>query len=158
MTEQRSKDFSPQEAEARFEATLRGALKAPPQHREAPKKPIPKKRGAYARANGASAKSGMNAARQPTLFEVDRVADDQQAVAARLRMREMIERLKATSVPYWRDEAAVILDDGAFQRAMRLVPHEEAQVLWADFDTQMERLYAIWAAACASPLEAAPGQ
>jgi hypothetical protein len=64
--------------------------------------------------------------------------------------------LRATSVPYWRDEAAVILDDGAFQRAMRLVPHEEAQALWADFDAQMERLYAIWAAACASPSEAAP--
>jgi len=99
----------------------------------------------------------MIAASQPNLFEVDRIADDQQAAAARVRMREMIKRLKATSVPYWRDEAAVILDDGAFQRAMRLVPHEEAQALWADFDTQMERLYAIWAAACASPSEAAPG-
>jgi hypothetical protein len=98
----------------------------------------------------------MNAASQPSLFDADRIVDDQQAVAARTRMREMIERLKATSVPYWRDEAAVILDDGAFQRAMRLVPREEAQALWADFDAQMERLYAIWAAACASPSEAAP--
>lgn len=69
----------------------------------------------------------------------------------------MIERLKATSVPNWRDEAGVILDDGAFQRAMRLVPREEAQALWADFDAQMERLYAIWAGAGASPSEAAPG-
>jgi hypothetical protein len=100
----------------------------------------------------------MNAASQPSLFDVDRIVDDQQAVSARMRMREMIERLKATSVPYWRDEAAVILDDGAFQRAMRLVPREEAQSLWADFDAQMERLYAIWAAASASPSDAASGQ
>ena len=97
----------------------------------------------------------MSAASQPSLFDVDQIADDRQAAAARVRMREMIERLKATSVPYWRDEAAVILDNGAFQRAMRLVPHEEAQVLWADFDAQMERLYAIWAGACASPSAAA---
>ena len=100
----------------------------------------------------------MNAASQPSLFDVDRVVDDQQATAARTRMREMIERLKAAPVPYWRDEAAVILDDGAFQRAMRLVPREEAQALWVDFNAQMERLYAIWAAACASPSEAASGQ
>jgi hypothetical protein len=99
----------------------------------------------------------MNAASQPGLFDVDRIVDDRQATAARTRMREMIERLKATSVPYWRDEAGVILDDGAFQRAMRLVPREEAQALWADFDAQMERLYAIWAAARASASEAASG-
>jgi hypothetical protein len=88
----------------------------------------------------------MNAANQPSLFDVDSPAENQQAVAARMRMREMIERLKATSVPYWRDQTGVILDDGAFQRAMRLVPPQEAQVLWADFDKEMQRLYAILAA------------
>jgi hypothetical protein len=99
----------------------------------------------------------MNAASQPSLFDAEQIVDDQQTVSARMRMLEMIERLKATSVPYWRDQTGVILDDGAFQRAMRLVPREEAQALWADFDAQMERLYAIWAAACASPSEAASG-
>ncbi|HEY8287728.1 MAG TPA: hypothetical protein VIG49_00580 [Acetobacteraceae bacterium] len=86
----------------------------------------------------------MDAANQPGLFDVDSSAENQQAASA--RMREMIERLKATSVPYWRDETGVILDDGAFQRAMRLVPPQEAQGLWADFDKEMQRLYAIWAA------------
>jgi hypothetical protein len=100
----------------------------------------------------------MNAASQPSLFDANRIVDDQQATAARTRMREMIERLKATSVPHWRDEAGVILDDGAFQRAMRLVLREEAQALWADFDAQMERLYAIWAAACEPPSEATSGR
>ena len=88
----------------------------------------------------------MSAASQPSLFDADRIVDDQQAVSARMRMRAMIDRLKAASVPYWRDEAAVILDDGAFQRAMRLVPPEEAQALWADFDKEMQRLYAMRAA------------
>ncbi len=36
--------------------------------------------------------------------------------------------------------------DGAFQRAMRLVPPEEAQALWGEFDAHMERVYAVWAA------------
>jgi hypothetical protein len=89
----------------------------------------------------------MSAANQPSLFDSGRVADDQQTVFARTRMRAMIDRLKATSVPHWQDEMAVILDDGAFQRAMRLVPPDEAQALWVEFDAQMERHYALWVAA-----------
>jgi hypothetical protein len=89
----------------------------------------------------------MKAASQPSLFDAGGFVDDQEAVAARARMRAMIDRLKGTSEPFWRNEEAVILDDGAFQRAMRLVAPEEAQALWAEFDAQMERVYAIWAAA-----------
>ena len=100
----------------------------------------------------------MSATSQPSLFDVDRIADDQQAAAARIRMRAMIDRLKATSVPYWRDDAAVILDDGAFQRAMRLVPPEEAQALWADFDKEMQRLFTIWAATDSVISQAASGR
>jgi hypothetical protein len=51
--------FDQEEAQRRFEATLRGALKTPPQHREAQKKPTKKRRGAYRRASSASAKSGQ---------------------------------------------------------------------------------------------------
>ena len=99
----------------------------------------------------------MNTASQSSLFDTGGLIDDQQATTARTRMRAMIDRLKATSVPYWRDDMAVILDDGAFQRAMRLVPPEEAQALWAEFDAHTERLYAIWAASRPSPPEAASG-
>jgi hypothetical protein len=99
----------------------------------------------------------MNAASQPSLFDADRIVDDQQAVSARNRMRDMIERLKAASEPFWRDEAAVILDDGAFQRAMRLVPNDEAQSLWVEFDAQMARLYTLWAADCMARSETASG-
>ncbi len=99
----------------------------------------------------------MSAASQPSLFDADRIVDDRQAASARLRMRAMIDRLKAASVPYWRDEAAVILDDGAFQRAMRLVPPEEAQALWADFDKEMQRLYAMRAATDSVTSQAASG-
>jgi hypothetical protein len=52
LMDDRHDDFTPQEVQERFEATLRGALKVPPQHRETPQKPVTseKKRGAYAHA------------------------------------------------------------------------------------------------------------
>lgn len=93
---------------------------------------------------------------QPGLFDSHRVADQGQAAAARARMRAMIERLQATDVPPWADHMGAILDDGAFQRAMRLVEAEEAQTLWAEFDAHMERLYAIWLEAN-PPQDEAPG-
>ena len=63
----------------------------------------------------------------------------------------MIDRLVGESLPPWKDQMGVILDDGAFQRAMQHVPMDEAKVLWAEFDAQMERLYAIWASLPATP-------
>jgi hypothetical protein len=87
----------------------------------------------------------MSAANQPSLFDAESPIDDRQAASA--RMRGMIARLQAAPVPYWRDETSVILDGGAFQRAMRLVPEQEAPALWAGFDREMQRLYAVWAEA-----------
>lgn len=83
-------------------------------------------------------------AAQPGLFDFDAPADEAQAESGRARMREMIDRLRVTDVPPWKNQMAIILDDGAFQRAMRLVPVEEAQALWGEFDAHMERLNAIW--------------
>jgi hypothetical protein len=94
----------------------------------------------------------MNALKsQPSLFGLDQPIDAAQADVARIRMRNMIARLGAASNPPWRDEMAVILDDGAFQRAMYFVPHQEAQALWAEFNTHVERLYTIWAADKVAP-------
>ena len=81
---------------------------------------------------------------QPGLLDFDAPADEARAGAGRARMREMIDRLRATDVPPWKNQMAIILDDGAFQRAMRLVSVEEAQALWSEFDAHMERLNAIW--------------
>ena len=86
-----------------------------------------------------------NHSAQPALFDLDQVSDVSQAASARERMQGMIARLAGAEVPPWKDQMGVILDDGAFQRAMRLVPDAEAQALWLQFDAQMERLYAVWA-------------
>jgi hypothetical protein len=83
--------------------------------------------------------------RQPGLFDTDRSIDRVETVAARARMREMIERLRSATVPPWTEQTGVFLLDGAFKRAMPLVPAEEAEALWVEFDRHMERLYAVWA-------------
>ncbi len=63
----------------------------------------------------------------------------------------MLAELRATDVPPWTDQTGVILRDGAFKRAMRLVPGDEAAALWAEYDTQTERLYAVWAESQTGP-------
>lgn len=85
--------------------------------------------------------------RQPGLFDTDQDSDQAEAALARARMREMIDQLNKAAVPPWTDQTGVILYDGTFKRAMRLVPPGEAETLWAEFDAHMERLYAIWAQA-----------
>lgn len=93
----------------------------------------------------------MNASsRQPGLFDTDGGPGHAEAEAARARMREMIDQLVAATAPPWTDQMGVILRDGSFKRAMRLVPADEADALWAEYDAQMERLHAIW-------VEAKPG-
>ncbi len=81
------------------------------------------------------------------LFENDHGVDQAQAAEARARMAGMIARLREACEPPWKDEAGVILDDGSFRRAMLLVPDGEAQALWAAYDAEMERLYAVFSQA-----------
>ena len=81
---------------------------------------------------------------QSSLFTDSVAPDAAHAAAARARMRDMIDRLRAASAPPWKDEMAAILDDGAFQRAMHYVPEAEARALWAEYDAQAERLYAVF--------------
>ena len=94
----------------------------------------------------------MNAvSTQPGLFDDSALTQSAERAAARARMREAIDALRAAAAPPWTDEMGVILRDGAFQRAMRLMPEDEAQALWADYNAEMERLYAIWAGGTSTP-------
>ena len=87
----------------------------------------------------------MGTASQYSLFDAGGLTDSQEAEIGRTRMRAMIDRLKTADEGWWKDQMAVILDDGAFKRAMALVPKEEAESLWAEYDAEMERHYAVWA-------------
>lgn len=94
--------------------------------------------------------------RQPGLFDAARGFDHAEATAARTRMRETIDRLSAAAAPPWTDQTEVFLLDGAFKRAMQLVPADEADALWAEFDAHMERLYAVWLQAKAGSIATPP--
>ena len=83
---------------------------------------------------------------QPNLFDTVDEAANADAALARARMHDMINGLSTASAAPWTDQTGVILMDGIFKRAMRLVPNDEAETLWSAFDAEMERLYAIWAA------------
>ena len=74
--------------------------------------------------------------------DLAKAGDRGEAGFALARMRGMIERLGGLAVAPWADAMGAILEDGAFQRAMRLVPAGEAQALWVAFDAEMERLCA----------------
>ena len=64
--------------------------------------------------------------------------------AARIRMFTLIGKLAKATTPPWQSETEIILDEGGFQRAMRLVPAEESRELWDRYDQEMDRLYTMW--------------
>ncbi len=43
----------------------------------------------------------------------------------------------------WPDQLSVIREDNAFRYAKGLLPAEEGAALWAAFDREMDRLYAV---------------
>jgi hypothetical protein len=48
----------------------------------------------------------------------------------------------AAAMP-WPDQLSVIREDNAFRYAKGLLPPEEGEALWAAFDREMDRLYAV---------------
>lgn len=83
---------------------------------------------------------------QGSLFDTDDLPQASEVAAARKRMRDTIDALREMAVPPWTKEIEVILRDGEFKRAMWLVSAEEGAAWWAEYDVEMERLYAVWAA------------
>lgn len=64
--------------------------------------------------------------------------------AARIRMCTLIGKLAKATTPPWQSETEIILDEGGFQRAMRLIPADESRELWDRYDQEMDRLYTMW--------------
>ncbi len=71
--------------------------------------------------------------------------------AARAQMRAMINRVKPIPEPYWKTQIGAILGIGSFKRAMWVVPKQQAQALWAEFESHMDPLTAIRDAARGFP-------
>jgi hypothetical protein len=61
----------------------------------------------------------------------------------RSRLHATLALVKAAQVMPWQDEMTIIHEDNGFRRAKDLLPPEEGAALWAEFDVEMDRLYAI---------------
>ena len=83
-------------------------------------------------------------ASQPDLFAdpAPRVSEEMLAsIRARLHAKLALVR-EAATMP-WSDQLTIIHEDNGFRFAKDLLPPEEGAALWAAFDVEMNRLYAL---------------
>jgi hypothetical protein len=84
---------------------------------------------------------------QPDLFAdhaSPRPAVDPQIVEmTRQRLHATLALVQGAAAMPWDDMLRVIREDNSFRWGKDLLPPEEGQALWAAFDREMDRLYAI---------------
>jgi len=61
----------------------------------------------------------------------------------RKRLHKTLALVKAAETMPWGDVLAIIREDNEFRFAKDLLPAEEGAALWAEFDREMDRLYAV---------------
>ena len=86
-------------------------------------------------------------ARQADQFETSSPAEGQpseEVVAiVRARLRAALALVKAVEVMPWPDQLSIIREDNAFRFGKDALPAAEGAALWAEFDVEMDRLYAV---------------
>ena len=61
----------------------------------------------------------------------------------RARLHATLALVKSATTMPWTDMLAIIREDNAFRFGKDALPPDEAAALWAEFDVEMDRLYAI---------------
>lgn len=61
----------------------------------------------------------------------------------RARLHAALAVVKAAEVMPWNDMLTIIREDNAFRYGKDVLPREEGAALWAEFNVEMDRLYAI---------------
>jgi hypothetical protein len=64
-------------------------------------------------------------------------------VLVRARLHSTLALVKAAEAIPWPDQLAIIREDNAFRFGKDVLPRAEGAALWAEFDAEMNRLYAI---------------
>ncbi len=86
-------------------------------------------------------------ARQADLFGTPSPAREQPSdeivVVYRTRLRAALALVKAAEVMPWNDLLTIIREDNAFRFGKDVLPPDEGAALWAEFNVEMDRLYAI---------------
>jgi hypothetical protein len=84
---------------------------------------------------------------QPDLFETasprSEAPDDDLVALVRRRLHTTLALVKSADTMPWPDMLAIIREDNAFRYAKDFLPPAEGAALWAEFDVEMDRLYAI---------------
>ncbi len=61
----------------------------------------------------------------------------------RARLHATLALVKAAEAMPWTDQLAIIREDNAFRFGKDALPLAEGAALWAEFDMEMDRLYAV---------------
>jgi hypothetical protein len=78
-----------------------------------------------------------------TLAPARKAASDEIVAIYRARLRASLALVKAAEVMPWNDMMTIIREDNAFRFGKDVLPPEEGAALWAEFNVEMDRLYAI---------------
>ena len=68
---------------------------------------------------------------------------DEIVALVRSRLHATLALVKAACAMPWPDQLAIIREDNAFRFGKDVLPSAEGAALWAEFDAEMNRLYAI---------------
>lgn len=68
---------------------------------------------------------------------------DEVVALVRARLHATLALVKASEAMPWPDQLAIIREDNAFRFGKDVLPPDEGAALWAEFDAEMERLYAV---------------
>jgi hypothetical protein len=97
--------------------------------------------------SGAVVMVGAMSALQADLFgtasHTSEKPSDEIVELVRRRLHATLALVKAAEAMPWSDQLAIIREDNAFRFGKEVLPAAEGEALWAEFDVEMNRLYAI---------------
>ncbi|HKM61655.1 MAG TPA: hypothetical protein VJY39_04110 [Acidisphaera sp.] len=76
---------------------------------------------------------------------------DEVVTIIRARLQATLALVKSAQTMPWTDILAIIREENAFRYGKEALPPEEGAALWAEFDVEMDRLYAIMNAGADAP-------
>lgn len=88
----------------------------------------------------------MSAAQSDLFAAPPRAAErpgDEVVALVRARLHRTLALVKAAETMPWSDTLSIIREDNAFRFGKDALPPEEGAALWAEFDSEMNRLYAV---------------
>jgi len=78
-----------------------------------------------------------------TASHIGEQPSDEIVALVRSRLHATLALVKSADAMPWPDQLAIIREDNAFRFGKDVLPRDEGAALWAEFDAEMNRLYAI---------------